>query len=120
MRVVYTSDLHGNPEQYTQVLQLAAEQSARAIILGGDLFPNSHEPRRGLLLQRDFVHAVFGSWLRHISTQFRALKVYALLGNEDWASTADLLVDLAAAKLFYPLHHQAWSINGGWLAGSSL
>ncbi len=120
MRVVYTSDLHGNPDHYTQVLHLAAERGARAIILGGDLFPNSHVPRQGLVLQRDFVHAVFGPWLRRIRTQFRALKVYALLGNEDWESTADLLVDLATAGLFYPLHHQAWRINGGWLAGSSL
>src|SRR5581483_5044891 len=120
MRVVYTSDLHGNSEQYTQVLHFAAEQSARALILGGDLFPNSHVPREGLILQRDFVHAVFGPWLRRIRTQFRALKVYALLGNEDWVSTADLLIDLAAAELFYPLHHRAWRINGGWLAGSSL
>jgi Icc-related predicted phosphoesterase len=120
MRVVYTADLHGKPDHYTQVLHLAAEHGARAIILGGDLFPNSHVPVQGLILQRDFVYTVFGPWLRRIRAQFRALKVYALLGNEDWASTADLLVDLAAAELFFPLHHRAWPINGGWLAGSSL
>jgi len=121
MRVVYTSDLHGNRDHYTQVLHLAAERGARAIILGGDLFPNNHNPARGLTLQREFVHTVFGPWLRRIHTQFRALMVYALLGNEDWASTADLLVDLAEAQLVYLLHHHAWRINGGlWFAGSSL
>ena len=99
---------------------ISQPNAARAIILGGDLFPNSHVPREGLILQRDFVHAVFGPWLRRIRTQFRAITVYALLGNEDWASTADLLVDLATAELFYPLHHRAWRMNSGWLAGSSL
>src|SRR6266496_6845333 len=80
MQVVYTSDLHGNPDHYTQVVHLAAERGARAIILGGDLFPNSHEPARGLTLQREFVHTVFGPWLRRIHTHFRALTVYALHG----------------------------------------
>src|SRR6266511_4978638 len=121
MRVVYTSDLHGNRDQYSQVLHLAVERGARAIILGGDLFPNSHEPAHGLMLQREFVYTVFGPWLRRIRTEFRALAVYALPGDEDWASTADLLVDLAEARLFFPLHHRAWHLNRGvWLAGSSL
>jgi Icc-related predicted phosphoesterase len=121
MRVVYTSDLHGNRDHYTQVVHLAAEQGARAIILGGDLFPNDHDPARGLILQRAFVREFFEPWLQRIRTQFRSLTVYALPGNEDWASTADLLVDLAEAKLCYPLHHQAWRLNGAlWLAGSSL
>jgi len=121
MRVVYTSDLHGNRDQYSQLLHLAVEQEARAIVLGGDLFPNSHEPARALILQRDFVRTFFGPWLQRVRAEFRALTVYALPGNEDWASTTDLLVDLAEAQLFYPLHHRAWRLNGGgWLAGSGL
>jgi Icc-related predicted phosphoesterase len=121
MRVVYTSDLHGNRAQYSQLLHLAAEQGAQAIVLGGDLLPNDPEPARGMLLQREFVRAFFAPWLQRIRTEFRALTVYALPGNEDWASTTDLLVDLAEARLFYPLHQRAWPLNGStWLAGSSL
>jgi uncharacterized protein len=105
----------------TSVLHLAIEQGARAIVLGGDLFPNDHEAGRGLLLQRQFVHDVFAPWLRRIRAEFQALAIYAMPGNEDWASTTDLLVDLAEAGLFYPLHHRAWRLNGAtWLAGSSL
>src|SRR5436853_231487 len=121
MRVVYTSDLHGNQNHYASLLRFAVEQDARALILGGDLFPNSHEPARGLMLQRDFVREVFAPWLQRIHAQFRSLAVYALSGNEDWTSTTDLLVDLAEAQLFYPLHHRAWQLNDRtWLAGSSL
>lgn len=121
MRMVYTSDLHGNRDHYSQVLHLAVEQEARAILLGGDLFPNCHEPARCLMLQRDFVRTFFEPWLRRIRTEFRALVVYALPGNEDWASAWDLLMDLAEARLFFPLHQRAWHIDDDmWLAGSSL
>ncbi len=121
MRIVYTSDLHGNQQHYARVLHFAIEQGARAVMLGGDLFPNSHEPGRGLLLQRQFVRDVFAPWLHRIRAEFRSLSVYALPGNEDWASTTDLLVDLAESELFYPLHHRVWRLNGRtWLAGSSL
>jgi Icc-related predicted phosphoesterase len=121
MRVLYTSDLHGHCDQYAQALHLAVEHGARAIILGGDLFPNSHDPVRGLLLQRDFVGTFFEPWLRRIRSEFRDLAVYALPGNEDWAATFDLLGDLAGADLVFPLHHRAWPLDGGmWIAGSGL
>lgn len=121
MRLAYTSDLHGNPEHYARLLRFAVEHAARAIILGGDLFPNSPEPARGLIFQRQFVREVFGPWLQRIRQQFRSLVVYVLLGNEDWASTSDLLDDLANAELLYPLHQRAWSLGANtWLAGSSL
>jgi Icc-related predicted phosphoesterase len=121
MRIVYTSDLHGNEQHYARILHFAIEQGARTVVLGGDLFPNSHEPGRGLFLQRQFLRDVFAPWLHRIRAEFRSLSVYALPGNEDWASTTDLLVDLAESELFYPLHHRVWWLNGRtWLAGSSL
>lgn len=38
MKIVYTSDLHGNKKRYLAIKDLAEKVKADIIILGGDLF----------------------------------------------------------------------------------
>ena len=44
MKIVYASDVHGRTSHYEELIDLAARESARALVLGGDLLP----PPRGL------------------------------------------------------------------------
>jgi len=46
MRVLYTSDLHGETQLYNELLGMAASASAELIILGGDLFPSFPPTKR--------------------------------------------------------------------------
>lgn len=39
MKIIYTSDIHGNEEQYKKLIEFAIESSASAVIIGGDLAP---------------------------------------------------------------------------------
>ena len=40
MKVLYTSDLHGEIHLYQELLALAISSSAEIIVLGGDLLPS--------------------------------------------------------------------------------
>lgn len=120
MRVVYSADLHGHMPLYDALLELVRSSRARALILGGDLCPNHADPAQGLTLQRQFALDRLGPWLRRLHTETRVRQVYALLGNEDWASTADLFADLAHEGLYHPLHEQVHRLTRGlWIAGCS-
>jgi Icc-related predicted phosphoesterase len=121
MRIVYASDLHGDQSHYVELLRLARDERARAVVLGGDLLPSDHEPGRGLVLQRQFLRHALTPWLRQVRALPRAPAVYAMPGNEDCASTIDLFDNLAIEGLIRPLHRLAWRLDAGWwLAGMSL
>ena len=55
MIVVYTSDLHGNKELYSELFYLAEERGARAVIIGGDMLPLGDTFQLSLLEQKDFI-----------------------------------------------------------------
>jgi Icc-related predicted phosphoesterase len=120
MRVVYAADLHGHLPLYDGLLELVRSSGAQALILGGDLCPNHADPAQGLTLQRQFVLSQLGPWLRRLRAESRVRQIYALLGNEDWASTADLFADFAGEGLYRPLHEQVHRLTRGlWIAGCS-
>ncbi|MBC8078682.1 MAG: metallophosphoesterase, partial [Chloroflexales bacterium] len=112
MRLVYTSDMHGNALMYEQLLALALDRRADAVIVGGDLLPRAIRLDEAVATQRAFV----GAQLRPMLEGFRAAgggAVYLLAGNDDWAAAVAALHDLERAGLAWPLHNRVYALEGG-------
>src|SRR5262245_39390608 len=86
MRLLYTSDLHGNSGLYQAMLDMALQQQVEAVIVGGDLLPHAIKLDQAIATQRDFVTQK----LRPLLEQFRrtapSTACYLLPGNDDWAA----------------------------------
>lgn len=120
MRLVYTADLHGDLGSYQALLDLALARQARAVIVGGDLFPHAIRREHALATQRGFLD----EQLRPLLAAFRAqhnIGVFLLPGNDDWAAVAvSGLAALAADNLAQPLHERVYDLAALGLADTPL
>lgn len=89
-----SADLHGNTTQYQTLLRLAADESVRAVFLGGDLLPKTggswtpDNKVRTIEMQRQFIT---GFLLDYLGTLGELAEVYAVFGNDDFASNYPLV-----------------------------
>jgi Icc-related predicted phosphoesterase len=118
MRLIYTSDLHGDLASYRRLLELAVSKQAAAVVVGGDLFPHGIRIDSACQKQQQFVQ----SELRPLLVEYRSTQpqraVYLLPGNDDWLTAYRELVALEAEQLVYGLHEQSFALSEGWwLAG---
>lgn len=112
MRVLYTVDLHGDPESYEISLRVARERRAAAIVNGGDLLPHAH--RNAFAGQRAFLE-----WLRGYFGRVRdaGLGCFAMFGNDDARALVGALDDLERDGLCRRLDGRGWlPLGGGWSA----
>ncbi len=93
MRLVYATDLHGDPDAYAALAALARRERAHAVLLGGDLFAYSREAAPQLA----FAAGPFRAFLRRL--QDDGCPVVAIPGNDDRAAAVAYLRTLAAAGL---------------------
>jgi len=88
MRIVYATDLHGDPKHYETLF--AALKTGDVLILGGDLAPNYLRLHENLALQRKFVAQSLIPGLKTLLAE-RSVRTYLILGNDDWAASAELI-----------------------------
>jgi Icc-related predicted phosphoesterase len=92
--VLFSSDLHGNIEQYTKFFQKALESKANAVILGGDITPKNPE-RRTPESQKEFLldnlFPIISSFNEKNALRLHECKVYMIMGNDDFKSNYNLL-----------------------------
>ena len=93
MRLVYATDLHGDPGAYEALAALTRRERAQAVLLGGDLFAYSREAAPQLA----FAAGPFRAFLRQLRAD--GLPVVAIPGNDDRAAAVAYLHTLAAAGL---------------------
>lgn len=93
MRLVYATDLHGDPDAYAALAALARREGAQAVLLGGDLFAYSREAAPQLA----FAAGPFRAFLRQLRAA--GLPVVAIPGNDDRAAAVAYLHTLAAEGL---------------------
>jgi Icc-related predicted phosphoesterase len=79
MKLLYTTDLHGNKEQYELVYGEAIKSKVQIIINGGDLLP---------ITNSDTIFKLQGEFFKYLENHFRVFeekKIYYLcfLGNDD-------------------------------------
>lgn len=129
MRLVYTADLHGDIVSYRALLDIAAQQHARAVIVGGDLLPRAIKRDTAVATQRAFITHHLRPLFEDFHAVYPDIMVYLLAGNDDWAAAIQALETLEDAGVACPLHERVYELTslqarGGdvdkkplWLAG---
>lgn len=121
MRLVFSSDLHGNLGFYDRLLKLAVEEQASAAIVGGDLLPHAVTLATAIEHQRRFVERDLPPLLRAFRAAHPTIGVYLIPGNDDWAAAIGALDALAAEGLLRMIQHDPAQLAPDlWLNGSGL
>jgi Icc-related predicted phosphoesterase len=121
LRLIYTSDLHGDPELYRAAGEAALRTSARAVVLGGDLCPGTpsassvHLPRSQAQFLLDEIGPIFAEWKRANP----ALRVFAIPGNDDCQTILPALSELEQKGLVENLHQRVLRLDSYTLLGLS-
>jgi Icc-related predicted phosphoesterase len=120
-RLVYTSDLHGDPALYQAAGQAALHATADAVVLGGDLCPGTpsasatHLPRS----QPEFLLKEVGPMVEGWKRAQPALRVFAIPGNDDCQTILAALGELEQRGLVENLHQRAVRMGPFTLVGLS-
>ncbi len=120
-RLIYTSDVHGDPLLYQAAGETALRTSADAIVLGGDLCPGMpsasavHLPRS----QPEFLLREVGPMIEGWKRAQPALRVFAIPGNDDCQTVLAALDLLEQRDLIKNLHQKNASMGQYALVGLS-
>ena len=122
MRLLFTSDLHGNPAHYNRLIAVAGAAKPDVVILGGDLLPDDSplEPETLGRGQPEFVRTTFRKNVTELRRVPGCKDVLVIFGNHDWGSSVTAMEELAADGLVRVLRHtQAESVAGVQFMGYS-
>jgi Icc-related predicted phosphoesterase len=114
MIILYTSDLHGNKELYSELFALAERKQPQAMIIGGDLLPLHGPFRHSLREQEDFIFNYLETTLGDFLTKTPQTKVYVMLGNDDWQAANAHLMSLTTKGLIRTLHGEKHEAGDGY------
>ncbi len=95
MRILYTSDIHANPEHLYSMLNVAAREALEAVIVGGDIVPH-HLPEADTLgvlpAQALYLNNVLVPAIKEFK-QHRQAAIYLDLANDDFICNRKILKD---------------------------
>ena len=114
MVVVYTSDLHGNKENYQELFELAEQRKAQAIIIGGDMLPIHGPFKYSLQEQQNFIFSYLEPKIRDFRSRAPHTTIYAMLGNDDWQASNVHLGTLVAKGTLRLLHGEKHELGSGY------
>jgi len=86
MKVLYSSDLHGEPILYRDLLSLAVSSSSEIMVIGGDLLPSLPSTKRYEDMvpnQRTFVDQFLSAFLKRILETTSVQSIFLIAGNWD-------------------------------------
>jgi Icc-related predicted phosphoesterase len=109
MRFIYTSDLHGNEEKYSQVLELVQVEKPDACIYGGDFF----DFNRYMVKEN---HPVSINFLREF-LKANTVPSFVIPGNMDFSITVRGMYDLQDEGLLTFLSHKPTRLGSASLYG---
>ncbi|HRW55900.1 MAG TPA: metallophosphoesterase [Phycisphaerae bacterium] len=101
MKLLFTSDLHGNSSHYERLRAVVEQEKPNVIVLGGDLLPDDSalDAKRLGKGQPEFIRNQF----KTIVTDLRQLsgcdEVLVIFGNHDWGSSVAAMGELAGEGL---------------------
>ena len=118
-RLIYTADLHGDPELYRAAGEAALQRKADALILGGDLCPGTPSASAVSLprAQPEFLRREVGPLVESWKKQRPTLRVLAIPGNDDCGTILAALADLELAGLVENLHLKSAPLGEYLLVG---
>lgn len=121
--ILFTSDIHGDKKFYDKIVSFSKKRANNsepisAIILGGDLFPNTMGRKEALESQKTFINTFFKDFL--VKMKDLDIAVYAMPGNMDFSITVNLFLTLQREGLMHSLFSNVCTLpNGLKIAGSS-
>jgi len=114
VKLLYTSDLHGETALYAQLEDLVAQEQPVYVLLGGDLFAEDWDPHKAIGHQYRFGRDFLAPFCERLKHQRGAQEIFWLLGNHDLASLLPLLAEWEGRGLCQLLHGRTISLPGGW------
>jgi len=103
MKVLYTSDLHGEIQLYQQLLSLAIFSSSEIMVIGGDLLPSFPPTKRYEDMvpnQKTFINQFLSSFFKRILETTSIQQIFLIAGNWDlgysllFKESSDGIIDL--------------------------
>ncbi|MCK5345921.1 MAG: metallophosphoesterase, partial [Candidatus Heimdallarchaeota archaeon] len=89
-KVLYTSDPHGNMDQYRKLVKYAIDISADFVIVGGDLAPKSCSKEDYVKVQRRFFEKDLPEVLAPLGKHSEKPQVFLMMGNDDHMANLDV------------------------------
>jgi Icc-related predicted phosphoesterase len=119
MRIVYSSDMHGELDLYRAAGAGAAARQADALIFGGDLCPGTPSASAAYLprSQPEFLRNKLAPLLAEWRREQPRLRVFAIPGNDDCQTILPLLDELGSQGLIENLHQRAGTLGDFSLVG---
>lgn len=114
MKILYSCDLHGRKEHYSDLLALAQQMEAGAVIVGGDMLPHHGPFQRTTMEQEEFIRHYLEQALQDFLSRNSHATFYALLGNMDWQSSLMPLEKLARRGLLKLLPGKKHPVANGF------
>lgn len=114
MIIVYTSDLHGNKEHYSELFELAEDRRAQAVIIGGDMLPIGGSFQYSLVEQKDFIFSFLEPEIKGFLSKAPQATIYAMLGNDDWGASNTHLKNLEGEGILHLLHGRRHRLGDGY------
>jgi len=86
-KILYTADLHGNIVFYKKLIEKAAEEQIKAVVIGGDLCPRGGNTlQEGIDFQKQFLKDTFVPELNKLKKD-----VFIIMGNDDFRINEKIL-----------------------------
>ncbi len=112
--VLFSSDLHGNTEQYVRLFCKALKDGVNAIIIGGDITPKD-PAHRTPESQRDFLimelFPLIENFHKQCARSLHECKVYLMMGNDDFKSNYGLLKRYENKIGFKLIHERCFKLH---------
>ncbi|MEK6546048.1 MAG: metallophosphoesterase [Nitrospinota bacterium] len=118
MKILYTSDLHGRIGFYQQLLKLTKKEKVDAVVIGGDILPAEGYFEDPIEIQRSFINNSLRPFLKGFKRVCPRIRIYIMMGNDDWAINMPLFEEMERNKILHLLHKRVYRLKGDFfLAG---
>jgi Icc-related predicted phosphoesterase len=118
MRIVYSSDLHGNEAQYAKLFLAAAEHDADALLIGGDIAPKHMAAQSFIEAQRRW-YATLGAFLSLHHRKNLRTQVFVMMGNDDASANLPELHEILERNGAFDIHGSRVRIGDTDIVGYS-
>lgn len=101
MKLLFTSDLHGNSSHYERLRAVVETEKPDVIILGGDLLPDDSalDAKRLGTGQPNFIRNTFRNIVADLRKASGCTEVMVIFGNHDWGSAVGAMEELQGEGL---------------------
>ncbi|HII66311.1 TPA: hypothetical protein HA295_06085 [Candidatus Woesearchaeota archaeon] len=115
MRLLYSSDLHGNRKAYGALLERASRDDVDALVLGGDLCPRGGSTLgEWIAAQREFLESFLVPLFSPFKKKYPAKNIFAIMGNDDFRKNADVLEKAEKEGVLHFIHKKKAELGGGF------